>query len=528
MVTERTIINALIIAASFILVPFIISESLTVDYLPALVLVGAIFMVIAFFLIKENLAICPFVGQSVIGALNFLPLALNATHVAAIFLILYYITGYVIIRQKPIKLGKGMILWPLALVGGIVLYHNHSLSLGSLGGASEGAKPAILMYLLLLAYFCSINLPTPSVRVLSRIPFYAVIATAVSSIPYLATTIVPSLAPYLYAVTDNVNVESYVDSVTGATSLSKLAAFGPLGNCLQLYVVCRYPMGTWLRPERWWVIILSLCCLILVGSSGYRNNVFGYFAMLMVGAWCYYSWRAVILPAVLMVAVLVLLTASSNKIIDLPVRQLPLITQRTLSFLPGDWDPDALDSAKGSNEFRDNIQNVYMEEYMRRSPWLGNGFTIDVGEFTRYSDPQSRGKDVEYAEAKLFIEGKMYHTGWISVYDCVGIIGTIGFVALAVNLMRLNARFLMGPKADKRSSLYPLYVWVFCNLVTGFAAYWTVFGSFPGEMTGLIVIAMVLSHLADLAEKTEAPLVPIETQGPVEMPRISGAYYGRR
>ena len=467
MVTERMIINALILAASFILVPFIISESLTVDYLPMLILVGAIFLVIAFFLIKENLAISPCLGGSVLGTMNFLPLPLNATHIACIFLILYYITGYVIIRQKPIKLGKSMILWPLATISLIVFYHNHSLSLASMGGSSEGAKPAILMYLVILGYFCAINLPSPSVRVMSRIPFYAIVATALSSVPYLLTTVVPGLAPYLYAITDNVNVESYVDSVTGSGSaLSKLSAFGPLGSCLQLYVIAHYPMGTWLRPDRWWVAILSLFCLILVASSGYRSDMFAYLFTFVVGACCYYSWRAIFLPVAIVAGALILLTASSNGLIYLPVRQLPFITQRTLSFLPGDWDPDAVESGKSSNEFRENIQDVYVKEYLHNSPLIGNGFTIDVGQFSRWSDVRASGADAEYAQAKLFIEGKMFHTGWMSVYDCVGIIGSIGFVGLAFNLLRLNARFLFGPNADKRSSLFPLYVWIFCNLVT--------------------------------------------------------------
>ena len=56
--------------------------------------------------------------------------------------------------------------------------------------------------------------------------------------------------------------------------------------------------------------------------------------------------------------------ASSSKVIHLPTDKLPLIAQRTLSFLPGDWSEDALESAKASNEFRQDIQDVYMKEYL--------------------------------------------------------------------------------------------------------------------------------------------------------------------
>jgi hypothetical protein len=532
MVTERMIINALILGASFILVPFIISQTLTVgDYLPILVLIVLVGLVISFFLIKERLAICPYLAGSISGALNFLPLQLNGVHVACFFLILYYVTGYVIIRQKTAKLGKPAIIWPLAVVVGIVLYHNHNINVGILGGNSEGGKPAILMYLVVLGYFCSINLPTPSVLVLSRIPRYSLILVALTSIPYLLTTVVPGLAPYLYRVTDNVNVESYVDSVNGVGSahgFAKLAALGPLGSCLQLYLLCHYPIGTWFQPRRLWVLILSLFCLISVSASGYRSDVFGYFATLVAGAWCYYSWRAMLVPTIVMLAGLSLFTLSSNNIIDLPLRKLPFIFQRTLSFIPGDWDPDAIESGKSSNEFRENIAKVYMDEYMDRSPLFGNGFTINVDEFNHWQNPGPEGRDIMYAQAKVFIEGKMFHTGWIAAYDCVGIIGTGAFVILAINLLRINGRLLFGPTADKRSSLYPTYAWIFCSQFASFAAYWTVFGAFGSEMIGLIVNAMILSHLMDLSQKAEAPLDPVKIQGHVEMPRISGAYYGRR
>ncbi len=445
MVTERTIINALILAASFILVPFVISESLTIEYLPMLCLVGFVALVVSFFFIKENLVVCPFLGGSILGQLNFLPLAFTATHIACILLTLYYITGYVIIRQKGIKLGKPMFLWPIVVVVGIILYHNHQLNVAAVGGSgakTEGAKPAILLYLVTLGYFCAINLPSPSVRVLSRIPFYAVMLTAHSSIPYLLTSFVPALAPYLYQVTDNVNIESYVDSVTGGSGgfFSKIAVFGPLGSCVQLYLLCHYPMHTWLRPDRWWIIWVSLLCLMLNASCGYRSDMFAYFFTFVVASWCYYSWRSIILPLTALVAGMVFVTASGNGIINIPVRSLPMVTQRTLSFLPGDWDPEAIESGKGSDEFRKNIQDVYIKEYMDRSPLIGNGFNIDLGEFNRYNDPQTAGVDAKYAQAKLFIQGKMFHTGWMSVYDCVGIVGFIGFLISEFNLICANAR----------------------------------------------------------------------------------------
>lgn len=104
------IINALIIGATLILAPMLITETLTVDYLPMYLQPGFIFGVLvavalSFFFLKEKLSVCPLLGGAIGGTLNFLPLPLNAGHVACIMLIIYYVTGYVIIKQKRMKLG---------------------------------------------------------------------------------------------------------------------------------------------------------------------------------------------------------------------------------------------------------------------------------------------------------------------------------------------------------------------------------------------------------------------------------------
>jgi hypothetical protein len=534
MITERAIINFLIIGASFILVPIIVSSSLQVDFLPALFFGGLFALAVAFFFLKEQLSLWPMLGGSILGSLNFLPLSLKPSHIFCILLILYYITGYVLIRQKRIKLGNPRFLWPIMTVTLIVLYHNHDLNVRALGGETqEGAKPAILIYLVVLAYFCGINMSSPSVHFFSKIPLYSVILTGLSSVPFLLTTFIPSLAPYAYYITDNVNVQAYLDtqasSSQAVTGISRLGPLGSLGGSLQLYLLSYYPIGTWLRPERWWVAGLSSICIALVLITGFRNSLFSFAVMVMVASWCYYSWRALFLPSAFVIMVLIFFAASSNNLINLPTDKLPLIVQRTLSFLPGDWDEEALESAKSSNDFRQNMQDLYIKEYMDKSPLIGNGFSIDTKEFNRLSDILKNGgggEDDEYLTARTFIEGKMFHTGWLSVYDAVGIIGSIAFVVLAWNEIRTLAHFMFGPKADRRSSLFPIYVWLLCGILPSMIGFFTVFGDFGQTFSGLCIYAIALSQLSDMENMTEAPMVLPERKGQVKFTGLKGPLYG--
>ena len=533
MVTERTIINALIIGTTLILVPFIISSTLTVDFVPVLLFGGGLLAVAAFFFLKDRLCVCPLLCTALAGSLNFLPFSLQAAHLAAMVLILYYITGYVIIRQKRIKLGKTTLFWPILIITSILLYHNHSLSVGAMGGDTEGGKAALLIYVIVIAYFCGINVKTPSVDFISKIPYYFVILTCISSLPFFITTFVPSLAPYLYAFTGNVNVEAYVDTVATAGAqadsggITRLAAFGCLGSALQLYLLCYYPIGTWLRPERWWVAGLSLLCVATSIASGYRSGLFDFALLTLMGACCYYSWRAIILPVGFAVMVLIVFVASSNNLIDLPTNKFPLIAQRTLSFLPGTWDEDAIESGKSSNEFRKNIQDIYFREYIKKSPWIGNGFSINTKEYNQYIDGLASGSgDPEYLQGKAFIEGKLFHTGWISLYDCVGIIGGLAFIALAWGEVSMAGRFVFGPKSNQRSSLFPLYAWLLCNIATSVIAFFTVFGAFADAFPYLCIYGIILSQLSDIQRAADGQKTSGDAGSQLDFGGLKGAHYG--
>ncbi len=532
MITERTIINFLIIGATVFLAPFVIYSTLTIDYGPIVLLGGFCALVLGFFFLKDKLSIWPLLGTGIAGTLNFLPLPLQATHVFCILLICYFITGYIAIRQKSMKLGKTKFLWPILIVTLIVLYHNHSVGVHVLGGETEGGKPAVMLFLVVLAYFSGINVTTPSVSFLSKVPLYFVLLSFISNVPFFITTFFPHLAPYLYFISGNVDLDVYA-STQGGTSvgegsgIGRSIAFASVGSALQLYLFSRYPLTTWIRPERWWVAGLSLVCLGLAVESGYRNVLFTFVVVTMVATLCHYSVRALVLPLSLFLLALIFVTASNDNLIHLPVNRLPLIAQRSLSFFPGDWDNEALESAQESNDFRMNIQNVYIKEYLFKSPFFGNGFSIDTKEYDALNSGMlSATADANYLQAKLFITGKMFHTGWLSVYDAVGIVGTLAFVILGWNEIMLTGHFIFGAKANHQSVLFPFYVWIMCNLVSMMIGFFAVFGDFAQTFTYLCVYAIVLSHLSDLENPADVPVPLPDRQRQVEFTGLRGANYG--
>ena len=120
----------------------------------------------------------------------------------------------------------------------------------------------------------------------------------------------------------------------------------------------------------------------------------------------------------------------------------------------------------------------------------------------------------------------MFHTGWLSLYDAVGIIGSVAFIILGWNEFWMAAHFIFGPKADRRSSLFPFYVWLMCGILPTMISFFAVFGDFGQTFPSLCIYAIALSQLSDMENATDASIVLPERKGQVEFTGLKGPAYG--
>ena len=102
--------------------------------------------------------------------------------------------------------------------------------------------------------------------------------------------------------------------------------------------------------------------------------------------------------------------------------------QRSLSFIPGDWDYDMARDAAASNDFRQRIWKMWRNEYFPKRPIIGRGFGFQ-SEWTK----ESIYKGVP--DYQQMIEVGNIHNGFFASLDAVGIIGTIFFIAWNIQLL---------------------------------------------------------------------------------------------
>ncbi len=523
MLSERTIINGLLVVAGMILGPYLIILTFEVNQIALLSFAAIVFLFAIFFLVKDRIAAFPYLGTYFGGTLNFLPLGFTPLEVFSLTTVLYFLINYVALKRRPLDGGPRLFLFPMLVIAAIVLIHDHSLKV--MGGGQEGSRQGLLIILSFVVYICAINIPSPSATFWSRVPWWCFFLTCLASVPFILTTYFPSLAPYLFYVSGNVNMNAYMESVglMDSSDTERNLAFLGIGGILQGILVAYFPINTWWRPKRWIIIILSFLCLYTTLSGGYRNGLLTFALTTFFGAVCYCRWRVLIILPLFVLVPLGMIFIQDDHPAGI---KLPGSVQRTLSFLPGQWDLDVIESGESSNDFRAQIKRVYIAEYLYKSPWIGNGFSFDASEPEAY-DAMAKTPGVSdpgYYTIKSFIVSKNLHVGWLSLYDAVGIIGGIAFIILNGTMIWTIGRLTFGNNMDTGSPLFPLKVFLFSNLAGGSIGFFTTFGSFSQGFIGMCACAIILVHLGRIDRGNMANIITPSPQMPKRLPRSTEVF----
>jgi hypothetical protein len=489
LLTERSIINFLIWVGALIAVPYLAVAAVNGNFIPIGVVAAIVLLALVFGVFQDKMCLLPLLAGFLQGRLNFIPFRLASADIAALSLVLYYIIAYVALQRKTIKTGPLVFFIPMLFFIAIVLYHEHDFGVRAFGSGREGAKGALFMELSFIAYLCGVSVNSPSAAFLTRIPLYCISVAVVSSIPYVLSTYLPSLSPYLSLITSNINGTALADANSGEVVRNQATA--GIGSFIMVYLMSFYPLHTWLRPGRWWIAFLGLACFASVIMGGYRGALFAFILTVLTAAVCHYSWRALVILPPMVFGIFLISAVQDSHIVKLPAA-----AQRSLDFLPGDWDPNVVSETESSNDFRDKIKNVYIREELKKSPFFGNGFSYDSDEFSQYNYLALTQETSDgYYGTKIFISGKMFHIGWISLYDSVGLVGGAAFLLFAGAVIWVTGQGIFGAQVDRQAPFYFLRIWIFCNALPPLIAYFTVFGDIKLAFPSYCYLAILWAHL---------------------------------
>jgi len=450
------------------------------DFVPIGITFG--FFMIVFLMAYDSRVIWIMIvmGYGMGGIANFLPVNFSYFELAILGVFAHFLISRVAFKKEWFDVGCVMFSIFLGFWVALIFFHwfKQGIGLKLLGSESVGARKAFSMVVGAVTYVLVVSLARGQWNLLNKIPAFMMLAGLFGNMPYLISTYVPSLSGVTYKIFGAMNTDVAITGV-GGDDASRIGAFGNMAGGIIVWLVACYPMRDWWRPGKWWVTALALIALALCVESGFRNSLFSFVVVVAIGALASMGIRSLLfaLPVLLVFAIL---GFGQGTLFDLPFR-----VQRSLSFLPGNWSYEVKESAEVSNEFRDGIKSVYLEEFAKRSPWIGSGFNYDKREIMNTMF-MNEGALSGYDLWKGYIIRKDFHIGWISLYDTYGVYGYICLTGMFLTELYYALRALQFSRMLGRQD--PITIWLICAIVDAVLSYFTVFGAIQALMPQICLL----------------------------------------
>jgi len=423
------------------------------------------------------------------GSINLIPGGLTPFQGVCVVLA---VMCFYFLKADPefrIRLGPWWVFWPLLGLNLILLYNwikGRDLGLNLFGSRMVGGKGYIESILPFVGYIAALSLWRPDPAHDRLLPIYVASGYFFDSIIFALTTFAPALAPHLYRFYSSVNVEAF-----GAVGVSQVAAVSDLfvfrfGTSGTLGVVLLAALQVYLPYRRWLALpqiligpAIALFCVGCALISGFRNSLAKLILVFIVGVWQSFRLYSFLL-ALPFVALVGLMVAGQGNLYELPAT-----VQRTMTWLPGDWDPAMKESTKSSNEFRETLRRLYFREFFKAGNYLGEGYLYNREDML--AGQEEYWKRVGYTpemdkdqNIRVFIIRRQHHEGLLNVHHITGHVGTLIWASFTFLLLWKCTPFLLSREPTRETLSAHFGATLMVISVIGF---WLFFGSIRNVVT---------------------------------------------
>jgi len=241
--------------------------------------------------------------------------------------------------------------------------------------------------------------------------------------------------------------------------------------------------------------------MLMSALSGFRNLLFGNAATMMISSLARGRGRDIFILLLVGFAGTVML--SGLQMVGAPI---PISIQRSLSFIPVEWDYEAKQAAEATADWRIEMwKEAWTRKGHMRSKMFGDGFGYTMGEMLIMSDTlRGIGSFMGASNYEMFIIKGAYHSGPLSAIKRVGFVGS----ALLLIFMIVAFRYCL--IMIRRTTGTPFFAWtLFISIPILYLPfeYIVIFGDYANAMTSLLFAMGMLKLI-------ENSLVSLEAQQP--------------
>jgi hypothetical protein len=310
---------------------------------------------------------------------------------------------------RPLLFLAAVVLGTAELRGGI--------GIRSLGGASYGGRYYVFVLGAILGYFA---LTSKSIPILKsrKMANWFLIGGVTNALGNIAFMLGPAFYIFYFILPTGSAAGQASAEANGADAV-RIGGFGVASVAVLSFLFAKYGIRglfDWSKPWRFIFLFLTVAA---AGLSGFRSSM-GFLFLLFVIQFYYEGlFRTRLLPIVAGAAILsfipILFFSSS----------MPGSVQRSISFLPVTVNPEILQEAKATQDWRLEMWEAASRE-IPKYVLLGKGYTINPDEIFSVNEAARIGLPVSAYETCM-VAGD-YHSGPLSVLIPFGVLGIIAFI----------------------------------------------------------------------------------------------------
>jgi hypothetical protein len=393
--------------------------------------------------LKTNIWVLIPIGWYLDGRLLALPLPLTVRDICMLIVIGFY-TGFFAMRVMPWKRQRSLldnfILLNLAYLA--IVYFRNPVGFFAFQSTMVGGRPYFEVGMAFAAYLI-LSRVRLSELVARIFPWFMVIPNVAVGLAEILSRLVPAFGQIASSVYTGIGGGTGIGGMPaeeqrlGETRFTGLLGSGVIG----VQALCaRYSPITLISPFHPVRTLLFAAALAAIFLSGFRSAILFAMVAFLLSAVLRRQTRDLWLASAVAAIGLILLVTLQGSVI-----QLPITMQRSLSWLPGDWNEEAVRDAQGSTEWRLDMWKWAWEDtrIMRDKVWgQGFGFTLDDMNLIANAllAGQSGGAFLGGSYQESFMIMGSFHSGPLSTIKVLGVVGLLLYYPLMVYMAVLAWR----------------------------------------------------------------------------------------
>lgn len=417
--------------------------------------VASIPVAIIFVKLKTNIWVLIPIGWYLSGRLPWLPLPFTVRDLC-MMTVIFFFTLFFATRALPWKRKVGLLdyLIYINLAYLATVYVRNPAGFWAMQTSVVGGRP----------YF-EIGLAFGAFMILSRVqlsdfiakifPLFFVIPAWCVAILDVVARLVPQTAYPLAMAYSGVGAGGVTSAIQQEAKLGETRMTGLqfAGSSSVLALCAKFNPITLISPLHPWRSLLFGVAIMAIFLSGFRSVIL--FAMV-----------AFLLSTLLRGNVTDLWVAGAGMLLGLvalisvqgSLVQLPLTVQRTLSWLPGDWNQEAVADAEGSTQWRVEMWGwAWNDDRILRDRTWGQGFGLSIEDMNLIASSlmsgQGGGTLLGGSDRENFMITGSFHSGPLSTIKYIGVVGLALYYPLMCYMALLAWRLCINSRSTKAFTL---------------------------------------------------------------------------